>query len=183
MNLLGRLALFLPATKVLTDFPLHVLEMSSLPEDTATSWAHSEGCCLLPDKRSNQVFDFSLRQGFEFHVALDATGVRPDETPQVELFEDLAELLFPVFAGNEKNPNIPGPVSKPMVSRQEQPALVPGEGEEVFVLNSAKIDNIKAENFKPFGEFPEHAVNNEFYHLLVIIRIARRRSPINHNVN
>lgn len=137
--------------------------MSPLPENSTASGTEGEGLRSFIDKRSHQILGAPLRQVFELAIALDAARIRADLLPEVEVIQNLFELSLPVFALDEKGWDAARLLEQSIIPAEKSPSLLLSQSQEFRILDLAEVERVKPENFEPLGQFPEHAVDDEFH--------------------
>src|SRR5207249_723248 len=123
----------------------HARHMGRLPVDLAAARAAAEAPPGPEDIGRHAAAYLVPRHGAGPPVALDAAPEKvifPHAEPA--LFEDLADLLAQVLAGDQDV--VPGgpPLDQPAVPRQDGALLPHGEGDQIGVLDAREVGHVVA---------------------------------------
>ncbi len=137
--------------------------MSPPPEYPAAVRTEGKGIGFIKNKGGDEIFCILLGKIFQFHVTIDTTGVRGYLLPKIEMFQNLLNLVLPLLALQEQSLDILSSPDQSGVLCQEDSALFPGYVQQFIILDLAEEERIEPKDLEPFGQFPQHAVNDEFH--------------------
>jgi hypothetical protein len=126
--------------------------VSSLPENPAAVRTEGKTPGFFVDKRGDKIAGISPAQPFQTDITMKAATEGINLCPEIQILQNLAHLLSPVLAFNEKATASIKPFQQGMVPGQKKTPFPAGKFQQVTIVSPGKIKGIKAQDFKPFSQ-------------------------------